>query len=182
MEANDNIVYLKPLVGYFSKLQDEFSELIPVFRPTLHTLLLIWKNSKFYNTPARFVVIMRELCNTIIFQVYVIQCHIIIHTMPSCASSAIPLSSRSSLSLSRSLSPSLPLSLSVCVVCVHMIYSFKSCVCVCVCVCVHMIYSMRAISRRRTALSSKRRKSSRECVFSYYRMRSLAVYIRRATS
>ena len=58
---------------------------------------------------------MRELCNTIIFQVYVIQCHIIIHTM-------------------RSLSPSLPLSLSVCVVCVHMIYSFKSCVCGCVCV------------------------------------------------
>jgi dynein heavy chain len=68
MEANDNIVYLKPLVGYFSKLQDDFAELIPVFRPTLHTLLLIWKNSKFYNTPARFVVIMRELCNTIIFQ------------------------------------------------------------------------------------------------------------------
>ena len=88
MEANDNIVYLKPLVGYFSKLQDEFSELIPVFRPTLHTLLLIWKNSKFYNTPARFVVIMRELCNTIIFQV---------------------------LALSLSLSLSLPPSLSFCV-------------------------------------------------------------------
>ena len=47
---------------------DEFSELIPVFKPTMHTLLLVWKNSKFYNTPARLVVIMRELCNTLIDQ------------------------------------------------------------------------------------------------------------------
>ena len=38
-----------------------FSDLIPLFKPTMHTLLLIWKNSKFYNTPARLVVIMREL-------------------------------------------------------------------------------------------------------------------------
>ena len=70
MEANDNIVYLEPLVNYFNKLTgDEFSELAPVFKPTMHTLLLVWKNSKFYNTPARLVVIMRELCNTLIAQV-----------------------------------------------------------------------------------------------------------------
>jgi hypothetical protein len=30
-----------------------------IFKPTMHTLLLVWKNSKFYNTPARLVVVMR---------------------------------------------------------------------------------------------------------------------------
>ena len=60
---------MEPLINHLNRLtSDEFSELIPVFKPTMHTLLLVWKNSKFYNTPARLVVIMRELCNTLIDQ------------------------------------------------------------------------------------------------------------------
>ena len=60
---------MEPLINHLNRLtSDEFSELIPVFKPTMHTLLLVWKNSKFYNTPARLVVIMRELCNTLIAQ------------------------------------------------------------------------------------------------------------------
>ena len=47
MEANDNLVYLEPLVRYINSLAGEsFSDLIPVFKPTMHTILLIWKNSK----------------------------------------------------------------------------------------------------------------------------------------
>ena len=34
----------------------------------LHVVLLIWKNSRHYNTPARLVVLMREVCNSIIEQ------------------------------------------------------------------------------------------------------------------
>lgn len=34
----------------------------------LHIILLIWKNSKHYNTPARLVVLMREICNSLIIQ------------------------------------------------------------------------------------------------------------------
>lgn len=34
----------------------------------LHIVLLIWKNSKHYNTPARLVVLMREICNSLIIQ------------------------------------------------------------------------------------------------------------------
>lgn len=34
----------------------------------LHIILLIWKNSKHYNTPARLVVLMREICNSLILQ------------------------------------------------------------------------------------------------------------------
>lgn len=32
----------------------------------MHTILLIWKKSKFYNTPPRLVVLIREICNAII--------------------------------------------------------------------------------------------------------------------
>ena len=32
----------------------------------MHLILLIWKNSRFYNTPGRLVVLMRELCNDVI--------------------------------------------------------------------------------------------------------------------
>lgn len=40
-----------------------------LFKPILHIVLLIWKNSAHYNTPARLVVLMREICNSIINQV-----------------------------------------------------------------------------------------------------------------
>lgn len=39
-----------------------------LFKPMLHIILLIWKNSKHYNTPARLVVLMREMCNSLIIQ------------------------------------------------------------------------------------------------------------------
>jgi len=32
----------------------------------MHTILLIWKESKHYNTPPRLVVLIREICNEII--------------------------------------------------------------------------------------------------------------------
>jgi dynein heavy chain len=34
----------------------------------MHTILLIWQNSKYYNTPSRLVVLIREICNAIIEQ------------------------------------------------------------------------------------------------------------------
>jgi len=37
-----------------------------LFVPIMHTILLIWNNSKFYNTPPRLVVLIREICNAII--------------------------------------------------------------------------------------------------------------------
>jgi len=36
------------------------------FVPIMHTILLIWKRSKFYNTPPRLVVLIREISNAII--------------------------------------------------------------------------------------------------------------------
>ena len=70
LEANDNVKYLRTLEKWFTDLNDcgEFPELVELFKPMMHILLLIWKNSKYYNSPARLVVLMREICNALINQ------------------------------------------------------------------------------------------------------------------
>jgi dynein heavy chain len=72
LEANDNVKYLRTLNTWFDKLTEssEFEELAKVFKPIMHILLLIWKNSKYYNTPTRLVVVIREICNAIIAQAF----------------------------------------------------------------------------------------------------------------
>jgi len=70
MEANDNTKYLRTLEIWFQSLngEDDFPKTVELFKPMLHIILLIWKNSKHYNTPARLVVLMREICNSLIAQ------------------------------------------------------------------------------------------------------------------
>eukprot|EP00501_MAST-03F_sp_TOSAG23-6_P000341 GSMAST32.ASY1.ANO1.348.1 assembled CDS len=66
-EANDNARFLSPLKKWFSIMEtSNFSELSSYFRPVVHVLLLIWKNSRCYNTPPRMVVIVKQICNMII--------------------------------------------------------------------------------------------------------------------
>ena len=70
MEANDNTKYLRTLEDWFKNLngEDDFPKTVELFKPMLHIILLIWKNSKHYNIPARLVVLMREICNSLIKQ------------------------------------------------------------------------------------------------------------------
>lgn len=70
MEANDNTKYLRTLDEWFKNLngEDDFPKTVELFKPMMHIILLIWKNSKHYNTPARLVVLMREICNSLIEQ------------------------------------------------------------------------------------------------------------------
>jgi hypothetical protein len=49
--------------------ESSFPELPGTFSVLMHTLMFIWKHSKFYNTPSRLVVLMREVCNDLIKQV-----------------------------------------------------------------------------------------------------------------
>jgi len=61
-EANDNNRFLKALNVLFNGLTNEsaqFEELSNLFGPILHMMLLIWRHSKYYNTPARLVVLIR---------------------------------------------------------------------------------------------------------------------------
>lgn len=72
-EANDNYRYLVTLEGLFKSLTDEtadFTRLPELFFPIMHTILLIWKNSTYYNTPSKLVVLIREICNAIISQAF----------------------------------------------------------------------------------------------------------------
>lgn len=73
-EANDNQRYLATLKPTLEKLaqgavdSEAFKQLSAIFRPVVHQIMLIWKHSQFYNTPARLVVLMREICNDLIAQ------------------------------------------------------------------------------------------------------------------
>lgn len=42
--------------------------LAELFKPTLHTLLLIWQHSRHWNTAPRLVAVLREVCNDLIMQ------------------------------------------------------------------------------------------------------------------
>eukprot|EP00227_Mantoniella_beaufortii_P011774 CAMPEP_0197579874 /NCGR_PEP_ID=MMETSP1326-20131121/3768_1 /TAXON_ID=1155430 /ORGANISM="Genus nov. species nov., Strain RCC2288" /LENGTH=4505 /DNA_ID=CAMNT_0043143449 /DNA_START=243 /DNA_END=13760 /DNA_ORIENTATION=+ len=70
VEANDNVLFLKPLDRYFQKLNlaDEFPQMTELFKPIMHTVLLVWKHSHHYNSPGRIVVLVREICNDLIMQ------------------------------------------------------------------------------------------------------------------
>lgn len=66
-EAQDINMYLKPLRRLFEDLeQAEFDMCAPMLPPLLHTVCLVWANSKYYNTPARIIVLLQEICNMII--------------------------------------------------------------------------------------------------------------------
>jgi dynein heavy chain len=67
-QSNDNKLYLKTIESLIATLGVDFGEVNEVFKPLMHTILLIWRNSKFYNTPGRLVVLMREICNQLIKQ------------------------------------------------------------------------------------------------------------------
>jgi len=70
VEANNNVNFLNPLVRSFERLNmsDEFPQLAELFKPIMHLLLLTWKHSRYYNSAARLVVLMQEICNDLILQ------------------------------------------------------------------------------------------------------------------
>ena len=71
-EATDNVKFLRPLKKHFQALADpegsgsSFKELPDMFKPIMHLLLMVWKNSKWYNTPPALAVLMCEICNDLI--------------------------------------------------------------------------------------------------------------------
>ena len=67
-EANNIVKYLRPLVAWFDGLENEgdFDKLESHFKPIVHLILLVWKNSAYYNTPARLVIMLRQMCNALI--------------------------------------------------------------------------------------------------------------------
>ncbi|KAI1896620.1 hypothetical protein AGOR_G00096650 [Albula goreensis] len=68
-EAKDINIYLKPLERLFEGLESaEFGEIKSQIALLMHTVCLLWANSKYYNTPARVIVLIQEICNLLIQQ------------------------------------------------------------------------------------------------------------------
>jgi dynein heavy chain len=70
-DATENVRFLEPLRKLLEKLNtmDDFVALGDHFKPLLHSMLLIWKLSSSYSSNARFVTLLREICNDLIMQV-----------------------------------------------------------------------------------------------------------------
>ena len=69
LEANNNVKFLRTLEKWFQELnQTEFDDLGQLYKPMMHIILLIWKNSRHYNTPASLIVLVRKISNAIIKQ------------------------------------------------------------------------------------------------------------------
>eukprot|EP00884_Botryococcus_braunii_P022565 jgi/Botrbrau1/8993/Bobra.0148s0096.1 len=69
-QASSNVRFLRPLRKLLEKLNmmDDFPLLPDLFRPIMHTLLLIWSNSPHFNVAARLVSIVRAIGNDVIMQ------------------------------------------------------------------------------------------------------------------
>ncbi|KAI8587105.1 dynein heavy chain and region D6 of dynein motor-domain-containing protein [Geranomyces variabilis] len=69
-EADDITKYLRALRPVVERLTsvNDFIELAQIFPSLMHTLVLIWKHSKYYNTPQRMTIVLQEICNDIIEQ------------------------------------------------------------------------------------------------------------------
>jgi len=68
--AAESSKFLQPLRKPLEKLHsmDDFPALVGLFKPILHTLLLIWQHSKHYSSPPRLVALVRQICNDLIQQ------------------------------------------------------------------------------------------------------------------
>lgn len=66
-EARDINIHLKPLRRLLDDMEQfDFSELEKVIPAILHTVGLIWANSKYYCRAPRMIVLLQELCNMLI--------------------------------------------------------------------------------------------------------------------
>lgn len=66
--AEENSRYLRPLKQFFVTFTEDldFTNLEKTFQPLFHTLLLIFKHSKTYNTRDRLICLLKQLCNAMI--------------------------------------------------------------------------------------------------------------------
>lgn len=70
-EAKDICTYLRPLQRLFEDMEDaQFPDVRRHIGPLMHTVCLVWANSRYYNTPARLLVLLQETSNLLIQQVH----------------------------------------------------------------------------------------------------------------
>ncbi len=68
VEASEVATFLRPmqrLVAAFSHSL-RFVDLIPLFRPIMHLLFLVWKSSRYFNTSSRLQIFLQKLSNDVV--------------------------------------------------------------------------------------------------------------------
>jgi dynein heavy chain len=72
-EARDIALHLKPLQRHLTALEDvgDFAEAGALLRPLMHTVCLVWAHSRYYCHSSKLIVLLRQICNLLIQQVYV---------------------------------------------------------------------------------------------------------------
>ncbi|XP_038207715.1 dynein beta chain, ciliary [Zerene cesonia] len=68
-EAREIDMYLRTLEKHFQALEDtDFTECQPLFRPLFHVICMVWRDSKYYCSSSKLMVLIKQICNLIIFQ------------------------------------------------------------------------------------------------------------------
>lgn len=69
-EAREIDLYLRTLEKHFQALEDtDFTEVQPLFRPLFHVICMIWRDSKYYCSSSKLIVLLKQICNLLIYQV-----------------------------------------------------------------------------------------------------------------
>ena len=67
-------MFLKPLRRQLEDMEQyDFTEIEKILPALMHTIGLIWANSKFYCRPSRIIVLLQEMCNMLIEMVRVMR-------------------------------------------------------------------------------------------------------------
>ncbi|CAG9581722.1 unnamed protein product [Danaus chrysippus] len=68
-EAREIDLYLKTLEKHFQALEDtDFTESQPLFRPLFHIICMVWRDSKYYCSSSKLMVLIKQICNLLIYQ------------------------------------------------------------------------------------------------------------------
>lgn len=70
-EARDISVHLNPIQRHFTQLEEtDFAEVKPLLEPLMHVICLLWSRSKYYCQSSKITVLLRQICNLLIHQVF----------------------------------------------------------------------------------------------------------------
>ncbi|KAI5645013.1 dynein heavy chain and region d6 of dynein motor domain-containing protein [Phthorimaea operculella] len=68
-EAREIDLYLRTLEKHFQALEDtDFTECQILFRPLFHVICMIWRDSKYYCSSSKLMVLLKQICNLLIYQ------------------------------------------------------------------------------------------------------------------
>nr|XP_026486610.1 dynein beta chain, ciliary [Vanessa tameamea] len=68
-EAREIDLYLHTLEKHFQALEDtDFTECQPLFRPLFHVICMVWRDSKYYCSSSKLMVLIKQISNLLIYQ------------------------------------------------------------------------------------------------------------------